>query len=494
MGAVLVTCLYALMVLLELTGIIPHSQPVVAQPLALVPIYEDHSIILSLLLTIVGLFFLGAYVGGNVARQLEQQREESAESYRAARAEARKMQLLNEVARSLTAILAWPTLLARIFTELEGLIPFDYAGMYLYDEEQDCLRLVATRGFSDREAKEAESTAMERHPGWVVRNRRSLLVDSAQNDPRVRYFGPRQSNSLLMAPLMYQDRCLGSLGLGSLRKKAFTPDELDLLEGLAGQLAVAVANARLFDESRQTLEELHQTQERLIRSSRLAAVGELMAGLAHELNNPLGIIVGNAQLALELSDLDPEVRRCLEEIETAGARITRLVRVLSDLQSLGEERFAEVDAEQLLQEALTLMQPQMEEEGVEIEQLIEQPLRSLWGSRARLSQMLQNLLVNALEAMQDRQGAKQIVISVRCEEDELVLSIRDRGLGIPADRLPHAFEPGFTTKVEQGRSRALGLGLFVAYYTVRAHAGDLKVLSQEEIGTEIEVRLPTVAG
>jgi signal transduction histidine kinase len=491
-AAGLATCMYSSMVLLELGGILPHSQPVVAEPILLAPLYENHSVTLSLLLTIVGLTFLGAYVGGNVARQLEQQREESAQSYRAARDEARKMHLLNDLARSLTAILAWPTLLARVFTELEGLIAFDYAAMYLYDEVEDRLRLVATRGFSDREAKEAESTAMERHPGWVVRKRQSMLVDSTEKDPRIRYLGPRQSASLLMAPLLYQDRCLGALGLGSRQEKAFTADELDLLQGLAGQLAVAVANARLFDESRQTLEELNQTQERLIRSSRLAAVGELMAGLAHELNNPLGIIVGNAQLALELPNLDPEVHRCLEEIEVAGERITRLVRVLSDLQSLGEERFAEIDVEQLLQETLTGVQPQIEAQGIKIEQSIESSLRPLWGSRARLVQALQNLLVNAIEAMRDQQGAKQIVISARSDEDEIVLSVRDSGPGIPAGQLSQAFEPGFTTKVEQGRSRALGLGLFSAYYTARAHAGDLKVLSQEGIGTEVEVRLPAV--
>lgn len=491
--AIWATLLYGAMIVLEASDVLPPVQPFGPARLPWTALYRDLSTVLASLLAVAGLFLLGAAVGGYVSRRLEHQQNEIARLYQATQRETHKLRLVNELSRSLSAILEWPTLLARILTQLRAVVTFDYAGLYFYDEKEDRLRLVATWGFSDQEAREAEATAMERHPGWVLRHRKTLLSSDTASDPRVRYTGNRRSGSVLMVPLLYQERCLGVLGLGSKGQGGFGREEQDLLEGVARQLAVALANARLYEESRKTLEELRQVQEKLVRSGRLAAVGELLSGLAHELNNPLGIILGNAQLALETPDLDPEVRRSLEAISEAGERIARLVHILGDLELLREERFEAVEVPSLVEEALSLVQDRVERQGTQVDVEIGRPLPPVWGSRPRLLQVLYNLLMNALEAMEGQERPKHLSIAASSEGGEVLLSIRDTGRGIPAERLSQVFEPGFSTKVEDGHSRGLGLGLFVAYHTLRAHGGEMSLVSQEGSGTLVTLRLPTAS-
>lgn len=482
--------LYGAMLGLEALDILPPVHPFGPARLPWTVLYRDLSTVVASLLAVAGLFIVGAAVGGYVSRRLERQQNEIARLYQATRRETHKLRLVHELSRSLSAILEWPTLLARIFTQLQAVASFDYAGLYLYDEKEERLRLVATWGFSDQEAREAEATAMERHPGWVLRHRQTLFSSDTASDPRVHYTGNRRSGSVLMVPLLYQERCLGVLGLGNKERGGFGQEEQDLLEGVARQLAVALANARLYEESRRTLEELRQVQEKLVRSGRLAAVGELLSGLAHELNNPLGIILGNVQLALETPDLDPEVRKSLEAIGEAGERIARLMHLLGDLELLREERFEAVEVGALVEEALSLIRDRAERQGMQVEVEIGRPIPPIWGSRPRLLQVLHNLLANALEAMEGQERPKRLSIAASAEGGEVLLAIRDTGRGIPAERLSQVFEPGFSTKVEDGRSRGLGLGLFVAYHTIRAHGGEMSLASQEGSGTLVTIRLP----
>lgn len=482
--------LYGAMIGAEALDLLPSLQPFGPARLPWTVLYRDLSTVVGFFLAVAGLFWVGAAVGGYVSRRLKHQQDEIARLYQATRKETHKLRLVNELSRSLSAILEWPTLLARIFTQLQAVAAFDYAGLYLYDEKEDRLRLVATWGFSDQEAREAEATAMERHPGWVLRHRQMLLSSDTASDPRVRYTGNRRSGSVLMVPLVYQERCLGVLGLGKREQGAFGGEEQDLLEGVARQLAVALANARLYEESRKTLEELRQVQEKLVRSGRLAAVGELLSGLAHEFNNPLSIILGNVQLALETPDLDAEVRRSLEAIGEAGERIAHLMHILGDLELLREEYFEAVEVRPLVEEALSLVRNWIERQGTQVSVEIGRLLPPVWGSRPRLLQVLHNLLVNALEAMEGQERPKGLSIAASLEGGEVLLSIRDTGRGIPVERLSQVLEPGFSTKVEKGRSRGLGLGLFVAYHTIRAHGGEMSLVSQEGGGTLVTIRLP----
>ncbi len=487
--AVWAALLYGAMLGLEAWNILPPAQPFGPARLLWTVLYRDLPAMVASLLAVASFFLIGAGVGGYVSRRLERQQIEISRLYHATRRETRKLRLVNELSRSISAILEWPTLLARTFTQLQAVASFDYAGLYFYDEKEDRLRLVATWGFSDQEAREAEATAMERHPGWVLRHRQTLLTRDTESDPRVRYTGKRRSGSVLMVPLLYQERCLGVLGLGSKKREGFGSEEQDLLEGMAQQLAVALANARLYEESRKTLEELRQVQERLVRSGRMAAVGELLSGLAHELNNPLGIILGNVQLAMETPDLDPEVRKSLEAIGEAGERIARLMNILRDLELLREERFEAVEVQALVEEALSPVRDWIERQGIQVDVEIGRPLPPVWGSHPRLLQVLHNLLANALEAMEGQERPRRLSIAAASEGGEVVLSIRDTGRGMPAERMPQVLEAGFSTKVEDGRSRGLGLGLFVAYHILRAHGGEISLVSQEGSGTLVTIRL-----
>lgn len=153
--------------------------------------------------------------------------------------------------------------------QLERLMPYRYAALGLYDEPADRLTFVVSRGFSPEELIDAERSALERHPGWVIRHKSPLLVDDTQSDPRARYLGSRRSRSVLMVPILYQDRCLGLLGLGNLEPAAYTLADQELLLAFANQVAVAVENARLYEREQVRRRQAHTLQEvgRLLNST-----------------------------------------------------------------------------------------------------------------------------------------------------------------------------------------------------------------------------------
>jgi PAS domain S-box-containing protein len=161
----------------------------------------------------------------------------------------RRLLALQEGTAALTVLLQPATLFDRVMEQLERLLPYQRAILGLYDGATDTLTYVASRGLDPEELAQAERTSLQRHPGWVVRHRQPLLVADTETDPRVSYPGPPRNRSLILVPVLYQERCLGVLGLGSPEPSAYVPADQDLLLAFANQVAVALENARLYGET-----------------------------------------------------------------------------------------------------------------------------------------------------------------------------------------------------------------------------------------------------
>ena len=276
-------------------------------------------------------------------------------------------------------------------------------------------------------------------------------------------------------------------------------------------MAAAVVLDGLMDNARQTsllqdaLQELENTQQelqarisaqqaaesRLIQTTKLAAVGEMAAGVAHELNNPLTTVVGFSELVLESLDPNSPQAADLTVVLKEARRARDVVKRLLDFSRQSETLRIKADLNEILRDVLALMQHLFQINGVEVVSNFDNDLPWVLIDRNQMKQVFLNLLHNALNAMPNG-GKLSIETSRRSRYDKQLVSvsIKDNGIGIDSVNLPRIFEPFFTTRADQGGT---GLGLSVTYGIISEHGGVIEVESTPKSGSTFTVLLPIEA-
>ncbi|MBI4816122.1 MAG: hypothetical protein HY791_07690 [Deltaproteobacteria bacterium] len=232
-----------------------------------------------------------------------------------------------------------------------------------------------------------------------------------------------------------------------------------------------------------SLQSLKETQAQLLRAAKLVAVGQLAAGIAHELNNPLTVILGYAQgMGRRVSEGD-ELQRPLTAIARESHRCKGLVRQLLDFARTSPEAFERIDVGELVRGSVSLLELRASGQSTRIRvDLSEVP--TIWGNRSELEQVLVNLGNNALDAV-EREGT--VTVGVRAFAELVVISVHDTGPGISEGVMDRMFEPFFTTK-EVGKGT--GLGLSLSLQIVERHRGKIEARSRPGEGTLMTVSLP----
>src|SRR5262245_5040190 len=225
---------------------------------------------------------------------------------------------------------------------------------------------------------------------------------------------------------------------------------------------------------------------RLMESDRLAAVGELVAGVAHEVNNPLSSISAFAQLLLRDGGLTPAQRESIEVIKAETVRASHVVKDLLAFARRSEAQREPLDLNGVLARTLRLRGYQLSSNKIELATDFAQELPAVVGDTRQIQQVCINLVTNAVQAM-SQLGGGTLYIATRRDGPNVVLEMRDTGTGIPETARAHIFEPFFTTK---GEGEGTGLGLSVSYGIVTAHGGTIEVASNSATGTTFSVRLP----
>ena len=230
-------------------------------------------------------------------------------------------------------------------------------------------------------------------------------------------------------------------------------------------------------------------QARVAQSERLASIGVLAAGVAHEINNPLGGILALTSLALEDLPADDPGRENLQEVVRQTRRCSEIVRHLLEFSRQHAVSAEEVDVNRLLEKTLGLLERQSIFHNVRVERELAAELPRVLADPSQLQQVFMNILMNAVQAMDER-GALTLGSHHDAARGEVVLTFRDTGCGIPADRIDRIFDPFFTTN--RG-GQGTGLGLSIAYGIVTRHHGTIAVESREGAGTTFTIRLPVEA-
>ncbi len=272
------------------------------------------------------------------------------------------------------------------------------------------------------------------------------------------------------------------------------------LQHSAYESATIELNAQRLDADDQTrivcigrdLTERRRLEQQLIQSDKLSALGQLVAGVAHELNNPLTSISGYAQLLLRNRTLNDEIRADLEQIRQQAERAGRIVRnLLMFAREHKPERLA-TQINEVIQSTLALQVYQLRVDNITVQLDLDPELPSTVTDPHQLQQVLLNLITNARQAMNER-GSGILTIRTRRHEAAdgryIEISISDNGVGIPAQYLDKVFNPFFTTKpVGQGT----GLGLSICYGIIQEHQGQIWIESREGVGTTVFIRLPII--
>lgn len=233
------------------------------------------------------------------------------------------------------------------------------------------------------------------------------------------------------------------------------------------------------------LTERHWLEAQLIQSTKMASLGVMAGGIAHELRNPLGIISASAQLLLEQPDDSKLRNEGLQKIYAATQRASLIIEnLLKFARPLGE-RMRDVDVHAVLNEILTLLSHQLVLQQVELRKELQPNLPLVYANPEMLQQVFTNLMLNACNAM--LQGGMLVITTLETEEGEVEIRFSDNGCGIPLEHLPKIFDPFFTTMPV---GKGTGLGLSISYSIVQQHQGTIEVESQVDIGSTFIVRLP----
>ncbi len=377
----------------------------------------------------------------------------------------------------------------------------DQSSLFLYNPGKDRLCCASVWGPESELVRNAEIEIGKSVAGWVMQHGKSLHLGE---DLEAYHFSDfvekqRKITSSLCVPLMVKKKPKGVLNVNLMSgDRRFTENDLKLVSIFADNAAIAIEKAELYEELRKktetlekTIQELKSTQEQLIQSEKLRALGDLASGVAHDFNNILAVILGRTQLLLrKVEDQDLlKWLKVIEELANDGARTVERMQKFTKMRRPGAETdFQELDVNGIVRDVVEITRPRWKDEaelkGTRVE--IETDLGNLskpMGNASELKEVLTNMVLNSIEALP--QGGK-VIIKSRMRGNDVQISVKDNGIGMTEEVKKKVFEPFFTTK----KDKRNGLGMSVAYGIITRHNGEITVDSQLGEGTTFIIRLP----
>ncbi|MGB9698659.1 MAG: ammonium transporter [Thermodesulfobacteriota bacterium] len=430
--------------------------------------------------------------------ELQKKQEEIVEELK----RVRELSALHEIGMSMHT-LNLEEILELILKGVTQGIGFDRARLYLLDEEKKQLNCKVAVGIDKDKIQnislpyDAQDNILSR----AIKERRPFIVEDARRDPRVNrdLITFLDVRSLAAVPLLSRQKVLGGIAADNLTSDDHISEKkLQSLMIFANQAALALENALMYEELKafssqleervkKAAAELQQTQEQLMRSEKLATLGQLSAGIAHEIRNPLTSIKILIHSLVDEEATPASREKDLAVIESEIERVNKIIRQFLDFARPRPPALRKIDLHKLLEETLHLITYELEAQEIILEKNFRDKNPYVAVDAEQMKQVFLNILLNAVQAMP--QGGKLAVATFRENSasggEELVISFRDSGEGIPPEIKEKIFEPFFSTKEE-----GIGLGLPIVQRIIEEHKGKIKVESYPPKGTTFYIYLP----
>jgi two-component system NtrC family sensor kinase len=344
----------------------------------------------------------------------------------------------------------------------------------------DRLELRSAYGLSDRYLSKGH-VSTEKVITDLCRLNRVIIIDMVLENPRVQY--PKEAweegiRMMLDLPLTIGENVVGILRIFFSEKRQFSEEELNFLISIAEQSSLAISKARLI-EAQQT-----QYDQLATQTEKLSALGRVAAGIAHEINNPLaGILLYSTNMVKKVPEEGP-FKEGLQVIIDETIRCRSIIQELLEFSREREPEQALGSMNRIIDKALSILENQFRLHHIRVEKRLSEAMPDVYMDANQMQQVIINLLVNAMESIQE-QG--KISIQSRLDPGKRweIVEIEDTGPGIPTEHIGKIFEPFFSTK-----SKGTGLGLAVSYGIVRSHNGEIEVSSEAGKGTSFTIKIP----
>jgi len=409
----------------------------------------------------------------------------------------KKISALNAIAATVSQSLNLEEVLDSTLEKVLEVMRIEAGAIALVDEHTQGLVFRAHQGFPEELLHQGDSLTLGKGlTGQSAQSGDPILIEDIAQEAGLSKIeaGLKEQGfrSFACIPLRSKEKVLGVMDIASHVRRHFSPQDVELLTSIGNQIGVAIHNARLYRDLDEAYRDLKAAKAQLFQTAKLSAIGELAAGIAHEIRNPLTTIIGDAQLLM--ADMKPGEPgyESLKAIERSGYRASKVIANLLSFSRQEEYEFTSLDINESINAALSLITYQIERSRISIIKDLAEGLPLVRGSAHHLEEVWVNLLINARDAIPSRQ-AGEIRITSRLEGSGQAIQVQvsDNGVGIPQANLDRVFEPFFTTKeVDKGT----GLGLYITYNIITRHNGSIEIDSEEGKGTTVTVTLPIADG
>lgn len=385
-----------------------------------------------------------------------------------------RYQRLTEISRELASTLDLDVLLNRIVHAAADLSNAEAASILLYDEVHQQLQFEAATNLDEPMMRGLVVPVTNSLAGWIVLNRQPIIIDNTTEDPR--HFGHISkitninTTSLLGVPLIAKDKVVGVLEAINKRTGVFDTEDENIMTALGAQVAVAIENARLFQQS------------------------DLISELVHELRTPLASLNTAAHLLLRPEVSEEQRTKMVEVIHDETQRLSDMTTSFLDLARLesGRAQFQPelFNIQAVLEDCSVMMKSRAGEKGISLNVEIQESLPLLAADRNKIKQVVLNLLSNAIKY---NRPAGLITLAANSNRKEITIAVTDTGLGILPDAQKHLFEKFYRAPGSENQVQGTGLGLAICKRIVEAHQGSIEVQSLVGEGTTITIHLPLKA-
>ena len=400
----------------------------------------------------------------------------------------RELLVLNSIATTLNESLDLSDSLHKTLRQICELFGLEASSLYLFDSANEMLRRVAAFGHRSEFARSFPPTRVQPELLQHIRAVHATFL-SIQGLPLPAIFREVQRAEQIVAAhiviLWSKDKVIGGLMVGSRAPRDFSPGDVNLLIAVGSQISSAIERTLLYDQTRQAYDDLRRTQEQLLHSEKLAAVGQLISGVAHELNNPLTAILGYSQLLTSCGQVGPQGLEYSEKLYKQAQRTHRIVQNLLSFSRQHKPERVPVRLNQVLEDTLALRDYDLRMSNIRLHLDLAAELPSAMADPHQLQQVFLNLVNNAVDAILEASANGDLWVRTAHENNKFVVEFVDSGPGVKdASRV---FDPFYTTKPV---GKGTGLGLSICYGIITEHGGQIRVRNASGKGACFTIELP----